>query len=427
MSFYILLIASLNFLLCTGRLLWAFRNARVIAIVWCLITYHSFFLLLLVIEGGFITFKGFSGVSVKIGEDIIGLVCIFVLVFNIIFCLVEVLAYKIFRPKAAISWDLPKKNKETLHIQIVLLGCLIGGGIFYWLNMQGLGYRDYVEYSGSNWAVVFLWASSPLITLLVLQRRYSLAIIAVLPFVIFAFYLHIRSFLLLSMIPAIVVVFFQHIVGNSNASFIRKNTLLAIFIVVLTLISSLIIKDKTGKEAFSLPDSELVYSMNLVFKAESREKLELGFNSLYLYGSNLMNPFFKLGQIIGIIDRRSIIDTPVYMARIVNGVPLTSKVYFHYPTLWYSDAYISFGLHGLWLAFFWGVILVLLEIVMCRTPMYLALILPFYVWHNYMLVRGSIAGAAAPFSYAFYLSYLIFFFTSLITKDKKSLTINNKT
>ena len=38
----------------------------------------------------------------------------------------------------------------------------------------------------------------------------------------------------------------------------------------------------------------------------------------------------------------------------------------------------------------------------------IALMLPYYAWHTYMLVRGAPGVASVPFSYAFYVSALAF-------------------
>jgi hypothetical protein len=63
---------------------------------------------------------------------------------------------------------------------------------------------------------------------------------------------------------------------------------------------------------------------------------------------------------------------------------------------------------GLWLPILWAGILTVWEAFMLRYPIMVALLLPYYAWHAYMLVRGAPAIATVPFSYAFYVSAFVF-------------------
>lgn len=94
------------------------------------------------------------------------------------------------------------------------------------------------------------------------------------------------------------------------------------------------------------------------------------------------------------------------MGRYYDDVPKSFPLRLHYPALWYADAYFAFGKYGLLLAAFWAAVLVGWERLMARNSLIFGLLLPFYSWHAYMLVRGAIAGSSVPISYALYISAL---------------------
>ncbi len=423
------LVALGNFIFCIIRTLWAVKKRRLIAVGWLLITYHSFFLLFLVMEGPFVRYKGFTGDFISITGSTINEVCIFAMLFNLVFALSEAIVFALFKPPRPLVWTLPKGDSAVTQMILVYGVFLIVGASQYGLKMYGLGYRDYVEYAGSNWSVVFFWAGAPVVTLLMLQKRYMWALVAVVPFLVMAFYLHIRSFLLLSLIPAAIILMAQQFGKESPARAIRKFTLALLTIVALSVTSGVIMQQKTGKA--DLPDSGLVYGMSIVFDAETRHPQWFGFNSLVKYGLNLINPFVKVATALGWASKPpDIIDTPVYMANQVDGVPLNSGVYFHYPTLWYSDAYVSFAWYGLWLAVLWGAVMSLFESIVMRSTLHLALLLPFFSWHTYTLIRGAIAGATVPFAYSFYLVLLVAVIVFVLNSSKatpiKQFSINSR-
>lgn len=396
------ILASANLLLCLVATIRSARNHRLVTIAWLLVSYHAFFLIVLAINGPFTQHKGYSGALVQIRAETIETVCWYVFMFNLIFALAESLAWIIARPRIPLKWELPRRDVGLTRVMSILALCWLFGGVLYFQKMHGHGYRDYVESAGKNWPVVFLWASSPIIAYLCLQKRYLLALSASLPFVALAFYLQIRSFLLLSVIPAFIVVYFQQVV-QVRRRLVRKGVTMLTMGLILCAISAIIIVRKTGG-LMALPDAGMVYGTCIVFDALERSPLSLGFNSLVIYATNVFNPFLKVLTLLEWWEPIRHIDTPVHLAHLVDGVPLTSNIYFHYPALWYADAFVSFGWYGLLLAIFWGVLVVLWEALMLRHALVLGLFLPFYSWHAYMVIRGATAGAAVPLSYAVYVS-----------------------
>lgn len=404
-----------NLAFCAWRTLRVLRAERVIALIWILITYHSAFLVQLAISGPFSKYRGFTNDIIQVTAESILTLAWFAFMFNVLFAAAEALVWRIAapRPTSAAAWKLDSEPKWLQRAQLIYLGFLLVGGVLYWFKMAGGGYRDYVEFTQSNWPQVFFWASAPLITILALRGRRALAIAACVPFLFFAVYLKIRAFALLSIIPAVVVIYFQSIGGRRarRDAFLRPLVVGAVMFGFLVAVSVVVTYKKmadiegfadTPGEITGLPDSGMIYGSAIVFEYVRDTKVSLGPDALVQYGWNIINPFMRLFR----IEPPVITDPAIYMAGIVDGVPKGSAVFFHYPTLWYGDALLSFGISGLLLAVLWGAIVSLWEWLMSRNTMLLALLLPYYTWHAYMLVRGTPTGATVPLAYAGYLSLL---------------------
>jgi len=398
-------VAGANFLFCVQRLVMAFKSRRLSALVWALAAYFSFFFIFVILDGPFSKYRGFTGDTLYVRQHHIDYACYYITFFHLIFAVSERVVWKflgVFPDR--ITWELPRYDRRLSAMRGIFFALLAVGGVLYWWQMRSLGYRDYVEYAGSNWSMVFLWASSPFITISMMQRRYWSAVLAAVPFVIFAVMLHVRSFALLSAIPA-VMIGYVHLWGHYQ----NKRRLFSMVLAACILsggllgLSAVIMYQKGGH--LKLPDSDMVYGTAIIIAATKHAEHHTGFNSLEGYGLNFVNPFFRLFG----IERPKLIDTPVYMASLVDGVPKDWPVYYHYPTLWYADSFISFGGKGLVLAAFWALILTIWEVVILRYPAMIALMLPYYSWHTYMLIRGTPAIASVPFSYAFYISAMVLF------------------
>lgn len=215
-----------------------------------------------------------------------------------------------------------------------------------------------------------------------------------------------RSFALLSLVPIILIGFFQ-VRGSQllSARFWKVLAFMALGGVLLVAVSIYISRSKTGEFAF--PDSKMPFGVVQVVGMVDQTDTYTGFGSLQLYGWNYINPFMHLFN----IAKPAVVDTPVVIARLLDGVPESWPVYFHYPALLWSDAYLSFGWLGLSLAILWAVVLCSWEWLMTRNEFILSMLIPFFCWHCYMLVRGAVAIATVPIAYSLYISLIVYLFT----------------
>ncbi|MBC7322978.1 MAG: hypothetical protein H5T90_07740 [Acetomicrobium sp.] len=224
---------------------------------------------------------------------------------------------------------------------------------------------------------------------------------------LFALLLRVRSFALLSLLPGLMVYFLassSELAQDKGTQPLRKIMLRAAILSLATLP----LLNLAKRNFYFLPDPSLGKAMPIIFAAAERAHLELRFNSLFLWSSNILNPLLKAYSAVTLHRIRLPIDTPVYIANLYDGVPLDWPVYFHYPTLWFTDAFVSFGFYGIAMAFIWALVNSLWELAMLRLPSALPLLLPFFCWHTYMLIRGAPAIASVPLSYAFYVSAAIY-------------------
>lgn len=399
-------LAIANLLLCGWRLFAALQTRRLMTLLWFLLAYFAVFFIPVTLETEVGWVRGFVGEQVTAGRVQIHNVMLFVFSFNLVLATADALLHKLFsRPVASSHWRLEPGAPGLGPLLWILLCYWIAGSAWYFWSTLGMSYRDYVE--GASWSVVFLWASGPLVTLLALQRRWLFALVVCMPFIYFAIHLQVRSFALLSLVPLAVVGFYQ-VLDDSSAR-IRYGRLIRYASIaggLLVALSIFVSQYKNGIVGF--PDSGMPYGVLLSMTLADRYDERTGFTSLALYGWNYINPFMKLVQ----LDKPDLPDVPVVIARLLEGVPEDWPIYFHYPALLWSDAYLSFGWGGVALAVFWAAVLAIWEAALRRNPLLLALLLPYFVWHCYMLVRGAIAIASVPIAYALYFSFFAFFLAS---------------
>ena len=385
------------------------KQGRFMGIVWMLIAYFALFSIPLAFEGKMSHYRDYSGDWIEITPADFHIAIVYMVSFNAIFFVVEWLAWKLFGATKQSNWTLPIRIPYLSNLSMLYSILLVVGTIFYWYTTRGQNYTDFVEYKGGNWGQVFLMAASPLITIFALQKRYKMAVVLCLPFLYFAVHLHVRSFALLSLIP-VVIVYLLQFCTNRNITFeekAKKAIMLVGFLIISIGLSTAIVVSKRNKVEVAshdiLPDMGMPYGSAIIMKLSDKYKVATGFDSLSLYAANFANPFRKL---VG-MAAPGIEDTPAVMAALWDGYPPWSDTYYHYPTLWYGDAYVSFRYYGLWLAALWAIVLVLWERILTHSKLLFAILLPYFTWHAYMLVRGAIAGAAVPFSYAAYVSIIV--------------------
>jgi hypothetical protein len=327
----------------------------------------------------------------------------FVLAFNIIFAVTESLCWRLLtRGKAVrINWRYRLPVEKWNALCALLLTYWAVGGVWWFWQTKTANYRDYVE--GASWGSVFFWSSSPLIILAAMRGRWLFASVLCAPFLYFCAHLDVRSFALLSLVPMFVVGFYQ-IVGDTTfrqaMARLPRYALLAGG--VLVGVSIWISQFKTHDISF--PDSTMPFGVAETVGMADVLHRQVGFDGLILYGWNYINPFMKLFS----IQHAEIADTPNVIAGLLDGVPPNWPVYYHYPALIWADAYVSFAWWGLWMAALWAVVVCLWEWIMRRNELILALVMPFFCWHSYMLVRGAVAIASVPESYSIYFSFFAF-------------------
>ncbi len=410
-----------NLVLCLLLLWHSARNARAVSLVWFMNAYFAWFFLLMSNNGPYSRSRGFTAELITVNQATIDYLAVYALACNVLFFIGYSILFSLSGGnRYPARWEADGSARWVRFAAHIYLAFLIVGSLLYWLKMRNLGYRGYVEFQfqGSNWPVVFLWASAPYACLMAMQKRFVLAVAATLPFMFFALHLNVRSFALLSLIPISIVFYFQKVrVAKKFGADSIKLFIKGLPIILILIATSIVITyNKQSRlhgvpdegQLTGLPDSGLVYGAGLVFSATLKSDIHLGFNSLQKYFVTLATPFVKLGTKLMGIPAPLLEDTPVFMARVIDGVPKNYSVYHHYPVLWYSDAIVSFGQWGVILGLLWGAVAALWERFLRVSWTLCALLLPFYCWHMYMLIRGATAVAAVPISYAMYVSLLVF-------------------
>ncbi len=392
-------IALLSASLCVWRAVAAIRAGRLAAIFWVLIAYFAVFFLPVAATDEFVWRRGFLDESITTTHALIHKTLLYVLAFNAVMAAADVLLCRLFAPRggAVLRWAIEPGRTDWRAAQALLAVYWIVGGAWYLWQIRTATYTDYVE--GGSWAAVIFWASSPLIVLFAMQRRWLLALAVCLPFLYCAVHLAVRSFALLSLVPLLIVGFYQ-LVGNAG-----RRLLSARLVRYVALAGGILVGISVGISQFknkliTLPDSYMPFGVAQVVTVVDRFGESTGFGSVALYSWNYISPFVRLfGG-----TKPDIVDTPVIIARLLEGMPADWPVYFHYPALIWSDAYLSFGWAGLALGPLWLLVIALWEAAMRRNQPLLVLLLPFFSWHCYMLARGAIAVASVPVAYALYLA-----------------------
>lgn len=84
-----LLVAITNLLFCLQRLVSTFRAGRLSATVWALATYFSIFLVIVIIGGPFVKYRGFTGDAIFVRQQALDFSCYYIASFHLIFAITE--------------------------------------------------------------------------------------------------------------------------------------------------------------------------------------------------------------------------------------------------------------------------------------------------------------------------------------------------
>jgi hypothetical protein len=394
---------------------YALKGRRFIAIAWFLIAYFSFFFIPVSTSESFVHILGLTGEAVPIDYARIQSACLFVFIFNLVFLVTELSLWKLFGVRTTninTLWQLPKSSAVLNRVELFFAVFLVVGTILYGIQTLQFDYKDYVAVGNeASWSVVFLWASTPFITIAAMRKQYVRAFIACIPYLYFAYHMKIRSFALLSLIP-LAIIYALQATTSAKPNILRLIRIAIIggsLALILVMSSAVIMSNKMEAkgQGISLPDAGMPFGTVIMMELSDKFDTKTGFDSLALYGRNLIGPFTKLYTKLFDEKLELIEDPPFVMGRLYQGVPRSWSTRFHYPSLWYGDAYVSFGQAGLLLAALWAAIFIFLEVLMSSRMMLLALMLPFFSWHTYMLVRGATAIATVPYAYAAYIALII--------------------
>lgn len=351
----------------------------------------------------------------------------FIFAFNVLFFIFDSLFFRIHKSSIQACIDFKWPSNATA-IQFIFILCLLYGTVFYYLSTRNFSYTDYVE-NVASWPMVFLWCAGSGICLAALRKNYILAFSMTMPFLYFMAHLKIRSFALLSIIPLLIILYLQY---STNKTTIFKNW--RIYLIFIPVFIALLFggayamntKEDKARDTSIFPDAGMPLGCVVIMEGIRKHNLSTGFNALILYAANISNPFRRL---MG-IHTPEIIDPPVVMAQIYEGFGKKEKTHYHYPVLWYTDAYLAFGAYGLILAIFWAAILNFWERLANLNAAMCCILFPAYSWHAYMLIRGAISGAAVPFLYSVYIAAIIFIlfdYKTLLRILKASITTSNPT
>jgi hypothetical protein len=414
-----LLLALLNVGFCLWRLVATMRRGRLMALVWFLMTYFACFFIPVALTDHISFTRGFYSEAETADHGTIHNVLLFVIMFDFLFAVAEHLCWWCLnrREGMRLTWKVEMSDAQWELLLVVFgLYWVVGGAWWFW-QTRGSGYREYVE--GASWGSVIFWASSPVIVLAAMRRRWWLVTILCIPYLFFCVHLQVRSFALLSVVPVVVVELYRR--AGSSASLRRASGRVIRYAIVAgaLLVSLSVIIAAYRKAPVELPDSKMPFGVVETVAMVDRYHRHVGWDGLTLYAVHYINPFMKLLH-VKLPDSQ---DTPTVIAQLLDGVPDDWPVLFHYPALIWADAYISFDWYGLWMAVLWAAVCCLWEFLMRRSGVLLALLLPYFCWHTYMLVRGAVAVASVPESYSLYLSLvplLLVFGTRVLKKDPPS-------
>lgn len=409
------IVLLLNFLLCCWRLIATLRMKRLISGVWFLTSYFAICMMVFGADTPIKHHANFSGSMWTIQLESIHSNIIFVLFFNTLLAVGEIVTnFFMRRTVPDIKHIKPIQHALLERLNLIYGLMLVIGGCLYGIKMWGLGYSDYVEYKSSNWPAVIFLSSAPFITISFVLRRYLFGVLGVLFFIYFAISLQVRSFVLFSVMPAAVIIILIHFHGKSISIWnsFKRLGMPVMLILLLASFGAYLIYQRTGK--LYLPESGLPIGMHIIMDKIRHGAATVEWNSFKVMLQGLAMPILKIFK----IDFGVKFDTPAYFASIYEGFWGKTERYFHYPVLWYADAYAAFRDWGLLIGLFWGILLAVVERLVVQSLLTFCIFIPYYVWMAYFLVRGAIGNAFLSISYEVYLNLVMLVFILLFLRHR---------
>lgn len=418
MLLIIVLIASLNLIFCLYRMSVSLKRERFISVAWLLISYYAALILIEVSSGDMFFMFGSTGVGWRHNsEDYLGSV-LFISICNVTFCVGESFFAKIFEIDGGFRGKSLKHGGEFLLYLYVVVFVV---SFFVYINkMSGASYRDYVEYSQSDWSRVFLFSSLSVFTISLLKNVKFVVLVVFSCMAYLSYVLQVRSFIVPLILCAIFVAIINRGLILGKLRGIKKASYYVLFLITVFVVFGAISYKKIGQ--LVLPEIMLPKYLLIVIDKIRYGSDTLGFNSIYGFLHGCALPWIKLFSFASLSPDA---DTPVYAASLIFDTTNFQGVYYHFPVLWYGDAYISFGSYGAFLGFFWGFILVVTEYVLKKNELIFVMFSQFYAWLLFFIIRGAIANSTISISYAFYMQ-LLFYLLYAIRPKKYVYTYGDK-
>jgi hypothetical protein len=398
-----------NLLFCAACTWWDFKNRRVMAMFWLLATYFS---LLVTVDLGNCPLEYPIGyVSATASAEEVSKAAAFMFWCNLFFALGENVVFGLMERKPLTVFFLFRNDYSVRFQTRVALAMFAVGCLLYIPQIYRFSYADYVTDTTSSWKALIFLSSMPLISLLLLQRRYRLAMLPLAVNLLLVFLIKVRSFMLFSIIPALVIIVFQWAAGRQPAMGFRRwgrYVAVASMVVLLGGVGSYISYQRTNE--WRLPESLLPQGMYLIFQQIDSGMPKTGFQSVQLAVTSLLYPVYNKFLMA---DYQPPEDPAVYMAELVTGRSGWKEGFRHFPLLWYSDVYAALGWTGVFLGLLWGGVLALWEAAMRKNTLAWAMFLPFFVWTLYILCRGAPGHAFYVISRNLYIQLFLLFITGL--------------
>jgi hypothetical protein len=418
MNIFLALTSISNIGLCFWQIKISHKNKELTIISWLLMFYFSILLSIEIIENK-IHKEGYSGFIVSyLPEDYLNVV-LFVFCCNIMLAIgYSISRYLFKREKRSQPYQLEKTDATTKLLTNIYSIIFITALPIYFINSLGMSYTDFVTYKESNWGLVLLYVSASLISILFIQKKYNSSLFITLFFIYFAISSTVRSFYIFSIFPCVIIFYLNKNISGSSLSRLIFNKISIILISLLAVTFTIIGDQRELTEV--LPEQSLVKYLILIIYKISNGYSQTGFDSIQHFTYGAISPFAKFFG----IEKPESLDVQEYFASLAFGYK-TAIVFMHYPSLWYADAYSSFGWIGITFGIYWGLFLYTIEHMLRKNLISFSIFIPIFTWVVYLIMRGAIGISLQAISYPFYINLLIYYYVT-IYKGHKSREISPK-
>ena len=396
-----------NVLFSLGMALWDLKARRVLTMFWLLSIYFSMLIMIDIIHAPVFYPLGF--IVGTVDKEMIISIIPFIFKCNVSFAIAEQLIFLILRDKPFRLFPLKPHDPPVKFLTYLLFAFFLVGAAFYFKQIYGFSYSDFVSYTGSSWKGLLFAISMPLAVILILQRKYFYASIPVMFCLALVVMMKVRVFVLYSVFPVLITFAFLFMQSTYDIKHkFKMMVLMGLLAIGVGAGGSMVMYMRTEK--FELPETILPHGMYLTFIQVDRGVPKTGFDSLELAVKSMLYPVYNrfLSTEYELPE-----DPAEYIAELVTGRYNTFEGYRHFPFLWYTDAYLGLGRHGWIYGLIWGSILAMFEGLMRKNILLWCLFLPYFIWIIYLTVRGAPGHAFYVANRNLYIEFFIFLFVQL--------------